>query len=89
MVREVGEGWHFLVLASCFLALFYLANTGWHVTLGIVRFQVNFALALFNLIPIFPFTPFDGRKIFLWNKIVWSLLVIWFTLLIMGAMVFL
>jgi Zn-dependent protease len=78
-----------LLLASCFLALFYLANIGWPVTLGIVGFWVNFALALFNLIPIFPFTPFDGRKIFLWNKIAWLLLVIWFTLLIMGAIVFL
>ncbi|MFW0860460.1 MAG: GNAT family N-acetyltransferase [Dehalococcoidia bacterium] len=77
-----------LVLASCFLALAHWANTEWLVALGTVGFRANFVLVLFNLIPIFPFACFDGRRIFLWNKIVWSLLVIWFALLL-GAIIFL
>jgi len=71
-----------LILASCFLGLTYWTSTEWLVDLGIVGFRVNFILALFNLIPIFPFSIFDGRKIFLWNKTVWSLLVIWFVSLL-------
>ena len=71
-----------LVLASCFLGLTYGTSTEWLVDLGIVGFWVNSVLALFNLILVYPLTPFDGRKIFLWNKIVWSLLVIWVTLLL-------
>ena len=74
-----------LVLASCFLALAYWANTEWLVALGIVGFWANSALVFFNLIPIFPFACFDGRKIFLWNKTVWSLLIIWFGLLVGAA----
>ena len=77
-----------LILASCFLGLTHWTNTEWLVALGIVGFWVNFVLALFNLIPIFPFSIFDGRRIFLWNKIVWSLMVIWFALLL-GAKIFL
>ena len=65
-----------LVLASCFLGLVHWANTEWLVALGTVGFWANFVLVLFNLILIFPLTPFDGRKIFLWNKTVWSLLII-------------
>ena len=71
-----------LILASCFLGLTHWTSTEWLVALGIVGFRVNFVLALFNLIPIFPFSIFDGRKIFLWNKIAWSLLAIWFILLL-------
>ncbi len=74
-----------LVLASCFLALAHWANTEWLIALGTVGFLVNSALVFFNLIPIFPFTPLDGGKIFLWNKIIWSLLAIWFALLLGAA----
>ena len=77
-----------LILASCFLGLAHWTNTEWLVALGTVGLRANFVLVLSNLIPIFPFTPFDGRKIFLWNKTVWSLLVIWFALLL-GAIIFL
>lgn len=78
-----------LILASCFLGLAHWANTEWLVALGTVGFWANFLLlVLFNLLPIFPFDIFDGRKIFLWNKTVWSLLVIWFALLL-GAIIFL
>ncbi len=77
-----------LALASCFLALSHWADTEWLVPLGTIGFWANFALVLFNLIPISPFTSLDGRKIFLWNKIVWSLLVTGFTLLV-GAKIFL
>ena len=77
-----------LVLAFCFLGLAHWTNTEWLVALGTVGLRANFVLVLVNLIPIFPFTCFDGRKIFLWNKLVWSLLVIGFMLLV-GAKIFL
>jgi Zn-dependent protease/predicted GNAT family acetyltransferase len=70
-----------LVLASSFLALYHWANTECLVALGQVGLTTNVVLVAFNLLPI---RPFDGRRIFLWHKLVWSLLVIWFTLL-MGA----
>ncbi|HBR09878.1 GNAT family N-acetyltransferase [Candidatus Bipolaricaulota bacterium] len=83
-----------LILASCFLALAYWANTevgaiqrlcaayGRSPLLGTVGFWANSAMVFFNLIPLFPFTPFDGKRIFLWNKTLWSLLVIWLILLL-------
>jgi len=71
-----------MILAFCSLALVYWANTEWLAALGAVGVGANSALVFFNLIPIFPFASFDGRKIFLWNKMVWSLLVIGFALLV-------
>ena len=56
--------------------------------LAVVGFWVNSTLVFFNLIPIFPFSIFDGRKIFLWNKTLWSLLVMGFILLV-GTKIFL
>ncbi|HSV30438.1 MAG TPA: GNAT family N-acetyltransferase [Atribacteraceae bacterium] len=71
-----------LALASCFLGLTHWANTEWLATVGIFGARINVNLALFNLLPIFPFDGFDGRKIFLWNKLVWSMLVVWLVLLL-------
>lgn len=68
-----------LVIAFCFLGLTHWTNAESLVVLGIVGFWTNFVIVLFNLIPI---SPFDGRKIFLWNKTIWSLLVIGFTVLV-------
>ncbi|MCD5425554.1 MAG: GNAT family N-acetyltransferase [Methanosarcinaceae archaeon] len=70
-----------LILASLFLGLTHWSNISWIVTLGTIGFHVNFIIVLFNLIPTFPFNMFDGKKIFLWNKIGWILLVMWFILL--------
>jgi Zn-dependent protease len=67
-----------LVLASGFLALYQWATTEWLVALGTVGLRTNVVLILFNLLPI---RPWGGRRIFLWHKPVWSLLVIWFALL--------
>ena len=39
----------------------------------IIGFSVNSWLALFNMIP---FWNFDGRKVFVWNKVVWVLIVV-------------
>ena len=71
-----------LILASCFLAL---GVNGSLLLVGTIGFWANSSMVFFNLIPIFPFTPFDGRRIFLWSKTIWSLLVIWFILLMVAG----
>jgi Zn-dependent protease len=70
-----------LVLASSFLALHHWGSTEWLVALGQVGLTTNVVLAAFNLLPI---RPWDGRRIFLWHKPVWSLLVVWFALLMVA-----
>ncbi|MBS3128635.1 metalloprotease [Candidatus Woesearchaeota archaeon] len=42
-------------------------------TLGTYGLQINAWLALFNLIP---FGPFDGKKVYEWNKIVYSSVIV-------------
>ncbi len=55
------------VLAMIFLVLPYLLPQ-W-INVFAVGFSINIWLGLFNLIP---FGPLDGKKVFYWNKIVWS-----------------
>jgi Zn-dependent protease/GNAT superfamily N-acetyltransferase len=74
-----------LVLASGFLAPYHWGSTEWLVALGTVGLRTNVVLAAFNLLPI---RPWDGRRIFLWHKLVWSLLVIWFALLMVAIWYF-
>jgi Zn-dependent protease len=74
-----------LLLASSFLALYQWATTEWLVALGTVGLRTNVVIAAFNLLPI---RPWDGRRIFLWHKPVWSLLIIWFALLMVAIWYF-
>ena len=55
------------VLAMIFLVLSYLLPQWANVFA--IGFSINVWLGLFNLIP---FGPLDGKKVFYWNKIVWS-----------------
>lgn len=55
------------VLAMIFLVLSYLLPQWTNVFA--IGFSINIWLGLFNLIP---FGPLDGKKVFYWNKIVWS-----------------
>ena len=41
--------------------------------IGSYGFRINTWLGLFNLLP---FAMFDGKKIFVWNKVVYGVLVI-------------
>ena len=59
------------VLAMLFLGLLYLLPQ-WS-NIFATGFSINIWLGIFNLIP---FGPLDGRKVFYWNKIVWSGLVL-------------
>jgi len=57
-----------LILALIFLAIKLLDYGGILNTIGSYGFMINSWLALFNMIP---FWQFDGRKIFMWNKMIW------------------
>lgn len=89
--REIG-----LIYAAGPIASFVLAALFWAslpyfsnellVMIGKMGYVTNYVLVLFNLIPIQAAGGFawDGRKIYTWNKIVWTLLVIALALLILA-----
>lgn len=62
-----------LALALIFLAIKLLNYKGILSTIGDYGFMINSWLALFNMIP---FWQFDGRKIFMWNKLIWVSIVV-------------
>jgi Zn-dependent protease len=71
-----------VVLAIVFLIPFIFYKEG---LLGLFLnygFTINSLLALFNMIP---FVPFDGGKIYGWNKIVWWITTIFAGLLFFGS----
>ena len=57
-----------LVLAIIFFIIMKLDFSNMVNTIGQYGFLINSWLALFNMIPVW---NFDGRKIFVWNKVVW------------------
>ena len=57
-----------LILALIFFIIMKLNFSSGINTIGQFGFMINSWLALFNMIP---FWNFDGRKIFIWNKLVW------------------
>jgi len=57
-----------LVLAVIFLIILNITQNGILIQISQYGFLINSWLALFNMIP---FGPFDGRKVFVWNKAVW------------------
>ncbi len=61
-----------LILALMFFALSQLNFSSYFNLMGSYGFFVNSWLALFNMIP---FWEFDGRKIFMWSKTVWVIIV--------------
>ncbi|MEK6907113.1 MAG: site-2 protease family protein [Nanoarchaeota archaeon] len=61
-----------LVLALIFFVVMKLNLSSGLNTIGQYGFFINSWLALFNMIP---FGPFDGRKVFVWNKLVWISIV--------------
>ena len=61
-----------LVLALIFFALMKL-NLGSNLNLiGQYGFFINSWLALFNMIPVW---NFDGKKVFIWSKSIWGMIV--------------
>jgi Zn-dependent protease len=62
-----------LFLALIFFIIMKLNFSAGINTIGQYGFFINSWLALFNMIP---FWNFDGRKIFVWNKIIWVSIVI-------------
>lgn len=59
-----------IILAIIFLAIQFLSISETITILAGFGFYINSLLAIFNLIP---FGPFDGAKIFYWNKVVWTI----------------
>ncbi len=61
-----------LVLALIFLIIMKLNFSNAVNLIGKYGFLINSWLALFNMLP---FWNFDGRKIFVWSKLVWASVV--------------
>jgi Zn-dependent protease len=62
-----------IVLALLFLiAAFVVPPFGFLAQLCAVGYSINAFLAFFNMLP---FGPFDGAKVFAWNKIVWGAVI--------------
>lgn len=60
-----------VALAFVFALFIIFSSTGsflWQT--GLIGYQINLWLALFNLIPI---PPLDGSKVFTWQPVVWAL----------------
>ena len=60
-----------LVLAVLFLPLIYFGGDFVQI-LGLYGFSINTWLALFNMIPVW---NLDGKKVFVWNKTVYFIVV--------------
>ena len=74
-----------LTLATLFLASLPYFNHELLLKIGEMGYVTNFILVFFNLIPLQTAGGFawDGRKIYSWNKTIWTLLVIALALLIL------
>ena len=74
------------ILATLFWASLPYFNNKPLLMIGKMGYVTNYVFVLFNLIPIQAAGGFawDGRKIYMWNKSVWTLLVIALALLILG-----
>lgn len=72
-----------IILAFLFFILILLFQTG-GITGMILSYglTINSLLALFNLIPLL---PFDGRKIYLWNKPVYIISIVFAGLLFLSS----
>jgi len=77
----------FIILITGYLlstaATSVMSLPGFLYYLGMIGFQVNAMLAFFNMLPV---GPLDGKKIFKWNPVVFtvviviSLVLLWFSL---------
>ena len=68
-ISAVGPGIN-VVIALLFVIISFLFPGGFIALIASIIVRVNVFLALFNLLPIM---PFDGSKIYSWNKNAWFL----------------
>jgi len=61
-----------IILGTIFLVIAILIPTQMILTIASVGMQINYWLALFNMLP---FSIFDGAKILNWNKIVYGIML--------------
>jgi Zn-dependent protease len=59
-----------LALGAVFFGLTFVLPEGLLLTTAVLGMQINFWLALFNMLPIW---LIDGQKVWLWNKAVWAI----------------
>ena len=85
VIYAAGPTASFVLAALSWASLPYFSNE-LLVMIGKMGYVTNYVLVLFNLIPIQAAGGFawDGRKIYTWNKTVWTLLVIALALLILA-----
>ncbi|MCK4968853.1 MAG: site-2 protease family protein [Candidatus Aenigmarchaeota archaeon] len=69
-ISAVGPGIN-IAIALLFVIVSFLFPGGFMAVIASVIVRVNVFLALFNLLPIM---PFDGSKIYAWNKSIWFLM---------------
>ena len=69
-----------IIFAVIFFTLGQLSNNYVIINIFFTGFYINLFLAAFNMIP---FSPLDGTKIFLWNKLIWAIVALptWITLI--------
>jgi len=78
-------------LTNIALAILFFIPLRFSTSEGIVQmifefgFRINSLLALFNMIPI---TPFDGAKVFVWNKRIFYMVLVFALLLFVIGMFF-
>lgn len=69
-----------IILAIIFFGLMFVLPTSFSVLAG-YGMLINGWLALFNMIPIM---PFDGRKIWVWNKTIYIIIAVLAVVLVYG-----
>lgn len=89
LIYAAGPFMSLMLATFCWVSLLYFNNELLRTTMR-MGYVANYVLVFFNLIPLQAAGGFawDGRKIFKWSKIVWSLLVMAVAILMLSDIIF-